>query len=69
MDGQLNNDSEVMCCFCGKTLRLQEAAIISIQLNIQSAESQQFFCHKRHLVEVLDKSIPLHPDFFDEEDD
>lgn len=67
MDGNLNN--KVVCCFCGEGLFLKEAAILTIQPNIQSEEKQQLFCHKNHLVEKMDKSIFLHPDFFDEEDE
>ena len=69
MDGQLNDNIEVTCCFCGKGLYLKDAAILTILPNFQSDEKQQLFCHKNHLVERLDKSIPLHPDFFDYEDE
>lgn len=69
MDGQLNNNSEVMCCFCGNYLPLKDALVLSIYPNIESKESQQLFCHKNHLVERIVKSIPLHPDFFEDEDE
>lgn len=62
-----NGNKEVMCCFCGKSLALKDAAIIIIQPSIESEEKQQLFCHKNHLVERIDKSIPLHPDFFDDD--
>jgi hypothetical protein len=61
------NDTEVVCCFCGETLLLNHAAIIIIQPNIESEEQQQLFCHKNHLIEKLDKSVPLHPDFFEDQ--
>jgi len=65
MSGQLN-ETEVICCFCGEALFLKDAAILIIQPNIESDEQQQLFCHKNHLIEKLDKSVPLHPDFFNE---
>lgn len=67
MDGNLND--KVECCFCGEELLLKEAAILTIQPNIKSEEKQNLFCHKNHLVERIVKSIPLHPDFFDDEDE
>jgi len=68
MDGQLNNNVEVTCCFCGEGLSLKEAVVLTIQLHLQSDEKQHLFCHKNHLVERIIKSIPLHPDFFEDED-
>jgi hypothetical protein len=65
MDGQANNKEEVICCFCGKNLPISEAAILSIQPNILQDECQQFFCHRFHVVDLIDKSIPLHPEFYD----
>ncbi|MGB4415797.1 MAG: hypothetical protein WBI53_13055 [Paludibacter sp.] len=67
MDGNLNNN--VICCFCGEELPFEEAAVLTIQPNIKSEEKQNLFCHKNHLVERVIKSIPLHPDFFDDEDE
>ena len=69
MDGQFNNDSEVICCFCGKNLLLNDALVLNVQPGIESHETQSFFSHKRHFVEKIDKSLPLHPDFFDDETD
>lgn len=66
MDGQLNDNSEVLCCFCGKYLPLLEALVLSIYPNIKSEESQQLFSHKDHFTEKIIKSIPLHPDFFED---
>lgn len=65
MDGQQNFNSEVTCCFCSEQLLLKDAAILNIQPNINSEEVQSFFCHKHHLLELINKSIPLHPDLFD----
>lgn len=59
-------DTEVVCCFCGDSLLLKEAAILMVQANLESNEKQQLFCHKNHFVERIHKSIPLHPDFFDD---
>jgi len=65
MDGHSNN-IEVTCCFCGEELYLSDAATLTIQPNYQSEEKQHLFCHKKHLIELISKNIPLHPDFFDE---
>lgn len=62
MDG-LNN--KVVCCFCGKSLLLRDAVVLIALPHINSEEEQQFFCHKEHLIENLDKSVILHPDLFD----
>jgi len=67
MDGSLN--SKVVCCFCGEELFLEEAAVLTIRPDIKSEERQNLFCHKNHLVESIIKSIPLHPDFFEDEDE
>lgn len=66
MDGQFNKNSEVICCFCGKSVDVKDAIILNVQPSIESDEVQNFFSHKKHFTEKLDKSIPLHPDFFDE---
>jgi|GEM_PF-1991954 len=62
----MDNIEKVVCCFCGETLLLKDAVILSIQINIQIGETQQLFCHKNHFIALIDKSIPLHPDLFDE---
>ena len=67
MDGQFNKNSEVICCFCGKSLFLKDAVILNVQPSILSDEIQNFFSHKKHFTEKIIKSIPLHPDFFEEE--
>ncbi|MEY3965839.1 MAG: hypothetical protein RL263_1008 [Bacteroidota bacterium] len=64
MNGQLNNSTEVLCCFCGNYVSLKDALVLSIYPNIESEESQQLFSHKSHFTERVVKSIPLHPDFF-----
>lgn len=68
MDGNFNNNMEVMCCFCEEGVSLKDAAVLTVQANVNSHEKQQLFSHKNHLIEKLDKSIPLHPDFFEEEE-
>lgn len=55
--------SEVICCFCGESLSLDQAGVLIALPNIDSDEKQQLFCHKNHFVESLIKTIPLHPDF------
>ena len=66
MDGLLNKN-DVTCCLCGEPLLITEAAVLNIQPNIQSDEVQSLFCHKYHLVELINKSIPLHPDLFEDD--
>lgn len=66
MDGNFKN-KEVICCFCGEALLLINAAVITIKPRVDSEEIQELYCHKNHLVEKIDKSIPLHPDFFDDD--
>jgi hypothetical protein len=65
MDGTLDDGNKVVCCFCGKSLLLEDAVVLSVQRNIESKETQCLFCHKKHFIEKLDKSVVLHPDFFD----
>ena len=67
MDGLLDNNTEVTCCFCGQGLRLNDAALLVVYPNVTSDESQQLYCHKAHLIDKIDKSIFLHPDFYDDE--
>lgn len=69
MDGQLNSSLEVKCCFCGNYLPIKKALVLSVYPNIESEESQQLFSHKDYFVEKVVKCIPLHPDFFEEEDE
>ncbi len=64
MDGNFNE--QVMCCFCGNALNLEDAVVLSILPNIKAEEAQELYCHKQHLLERLHKSVFLHPDFFDE---
>ena len=69
MDGISNKMSEkVICCFCGEYLPIKNAAVIIVQPSVESQETQQLFCHKKHLIERINKSVPLHPDFFDDDD-
>jgi len=68
MDGKLNN-TEVVCCFCGESLDINEAVIITIKPNISSDETQNLFSHRMHLIEHLDKSVILHPDIFEDGED
>lgn len=66
MDGNLND--KVVCCFCGQSLKIEDAMILLVYPNIHTDENQQLFCHKEHFIANIDKSIFLHPDFFEEED-
>jgi hypothetical protein len=67
MDGNLNN--KVACCFCGESLELRDATILNVQTNLDNDETQQLFCHKDHFLERIHKSIYLHPDFFEDDED
>jgi hypothetical protein len=67
MVGNLNNN--VMCCFCGETISLEEAVVLTVQSNIKNEEKQQLFSHRVCLVERVDKSVVLHPAFFDDDFD
>ena len=62
-----SNKEKVVCCFCGETLLIENAALLIVQPNYLGDEKQQLFCHKNHFVEKIDKSIFLHPDFFEQE--
>lgn len=66
MDGSLNNN--VMCCYCGETILLENAVILTIQPSMENDEIQQLFSHKNCLVERMHKSVVLHPDIIDCED-
>jgi oligoribonuclease (3'-5' exoribonuclease) len=55
---------QVMCCFCGNAINLDDAVILSIMPSLEAEEAQTLFCHKHHLLERLDKSVVLHPDFY-----
>jgi hypothetical protein len=62
MDGK----NKVVCCFCGEQIDIKEATVIIVYPNYNSEESQEFYCHRKHLVEKFIKSIPLHPDLEEE---
>ena len=68
MDAQFNKNSEVICCFCGKSLLIKDAVILNVQPCLESEEVQSLFAHRQHFVEKINKAIPLHPDFFDDEE-
>ncbi len=59
MDGK----NKVICCFCGEQIEdISQLTVLCVYPNYNSEESQELYCHKKHLVEKLFKSIPLHPD-------
>jgi hypothetical protein len=64
MDRNLNID--VMCCFCGETISYEKAVHLTIQINYRIEEKQQLFSHTTCLMKRINKSVVLHPDFFDE---
>jgi hypothetical protein len=51
-----------MCCFCGNSLNMEDAVVLSILPNIEAEEAQTLYCHKQHLLERLDKSVSLYLD-------
>ncbi len=56
MDG-ISNSEQVICCFCGESLNMEDAMMLIVYSNINNEEGQQLFCHKEHFIEKLDKSI------------
>jgi len=68
MDGILNS-STVVCCFCGESLNIKDAMLLTVKSSVLSEEKQDLFAHKQHFVEVINKAVPLHPDFFEDDED
>ncbi len=62
MDGKISQ--KVVCCFCGESLLIEKAVVVIIKPSFESEELQELFCHKEHLLEKIDRSIILHPDFY-----
>lgn len=58
----IDNKLDVVCCFCGEALDVNEATILFMYSNADSEVGQQLFCHRKHLIEKLDKSIILYVD-------
>ena len=67
MDGNYN--MKLVCCFCGDTVFSQEAVFLNVFPSIKIDEEQKLFSHKKCFVRAIHKSIILHPDFFEEEED
>lgn len=57
-----NGNEEVVCCFCGKSLEIEKAVLIQVFPVMNDKESQQLFCHRICMDELLHKSIPRHPE-------
>jgi hypothetical protein len=55
MDNKINN-LEVVCCFCGETLFMNEAVLLTARPSLENDESQNLFCHRVHLTEKIHKS-------------
>ena len=62
MDGKMN--CKVICCFCGESLSIEDAAVIIVKPGFEGEEAQELFCHKQHLLEKFEKGVILHPDFY-----
>ena len=60
MDGNKESKLEVICCFCGEIMNIEEATILLVFSDITKEEGQQLFCHKQHLIEKLDDVIILY---------
>ena len=52
----------VICCFCGNSLKFNLAVELIIKPNPDSDELQTLYCHKNCLSGLIIESIPLHPD-------
>jgi hypothetical protein len=64
MNGKMNY--KVKCCFCGKYLSIEDAAVVIVKPSFESEEAQELFSHNEHLLEKFEKGVILHPDFFDD---
>ena len=53
------NDCETICCFCGKTIKIDENIVIVIYNN-KTDESQNLYCHKDCLKTNIDKNVILY---------
>jgi hypothetical protein len=63
-----NYNTKLVCCFCGDTVSSKEAVFINV-FPIEINEEQKLFSHKKCFLKTIDKSIILHPDFFEDEVD
>ena len=61
-------DEMAVCCFCGNSLREQEAVLLVLHPPGVREESQSLYAHRRCLLEKLDPSVPLHPDLMEDEE-
>ena len=53
-----------VCCFCGKSEKIQDLISINIILN-KNFEQQCLMCHKKCIAERLHSDIMLHPELQD----
>lgn len=63
MGGESQND--VVCCFCGRSLKMSAAVQLLVIPPGECDESQTLYCHGDHLRQAVHASIPLHPDISD----
>jgi len=62
----ISNKTEVICCFCGIEMDIEDAMIMIVYPNIKTDEGQQLFCHRKHFIEKLDKSVIFYLDNLNE---
>jgi hypothetical protein len=66
MENKKNSFPEnVVCCFCGTSVKYINAVELIIKPNPYSDEKQTLYSHKTCLSNLIDVSIPIHPDIMD----
>ncbi len=58
----------VVCCFCGQSLSERDAVRMVIFPPDAEGESQTLYCHRKHLLQHLDRSVPHHPALDDDDE-
>ena len=61
----MDNFEKVACCFCGENLDYIDSVEINFGMISNPEETQTVFGHKKCLDNVLDKSVPRHPDLIE----
>lgn len=63
-----NYSNKLVCCFCGESISSKKAVFLNVFPSIKMDEEQKLFSHKRCFVTKIHKSVILHPDFFEYEE-
>ena len=66
MDG--SSIETAVCCICGKTCNFRSAAQLSLKPSCESDEIQHLWAHRSCVRKVIQKTVPLHPDLYDEDE-